>query len=121
MSAWLGFLPNVSSHCRTVTICVHCHDNIAGYFSGVSTIGITFIVEGKPFWEDVLIGQKTRCGARGKAQLHYYGGDLPGASVPRIERWQASSRGAHGVEQIIEGTVEASVIHACTTSTSLTS
>jgi hypothetical protein len=60
MSAWLGFLPNVSSHCRTVTICVRCHDNIAGYFSGVSTIEITFIAEGKPFWEDVLIGQKTR-------------------------------------------------------------
>jgi hypothetical protein len=69
MSAWLGFLPNVSSHCRTVTICVHCHDNIAGYFSGVSTIGITFIVEGKPFWEDVLIEQKTRMRGKRKGSI----------------------------------------------------
>ena len=69
MSAWLDFLPKVSSHCRTVTICVRCHDNIAGYFSGVSTIEITFIVEGKPFCEDVLIGRKTRMRGKRKGSI----------------------------------------------------
>ncbi len=100
MSAWLGFLPNVSSHCRTVTICARCHDNTAGYFPGVSTIEITFIVGGRKALRRrmCLLGRDTDAGQ--EERLHYIitEGDLPGAWVPRIERWQASSRGAHGVE-----------------------